>query len=273
MWNFYPGMGYTWISGEPWGWLPYHYGSWGFNSGFGWYWMPGNFDNFSPAMVNWYSGPGWIGWAPLGGVGVVTTAPTNIVQNGLLVSPQIVNHVPVREATLVRNLSFEPGAGALRPGPPLASNAQQGLFTSPARTMHASAPTAILMGGDAGREQTLQTMRTGHEPLRSRMGTTLGGRYTVSGTPGEFRGDPFHGAGGGRELHGGVGAGGAVMLSHGRQSSISNQAAFPGAASPRTGGVGGGYGRSVSPNSAGPAAAPPAHPSSATSSPSVSTHR
>ena len=41
MWSWYPGMGYTWISGEPWGWLPYHYGNWNFSPGFGWFWMPG----------------------------------------------------------------------------------------------------------------------------------------------------------------------------------------------------------------------------------------
>src|ERR1039458_10025115 len=31
MWSWYPGMGYTWISGEPWGWMPYHFGSWNFS--------------------------------------------------------------------------------------------------------------------------------------------------------------------------------------------------------------------------------------------------
>ena len=66
MWSLYPGMGYTWISGEPWGWLPYHYGNWNFSPGFGWFWMPGSLGNFSPALVSWYSGPGWIGWAPQG---------------------------------------------------------------------------------------------------------------------------------------------------------------------------------------------------------------
>ena len=60
MWSWYPGMGYTWISSEPWGWLPYHYGNWGFSSGFGWFWTPGNFGEWSPALVSWYSGPGWL---------------------------------------------------------------------------------------------------------------------------------------------------------------------------------------------------------------------
>ncbi len=35
------GMGMSWISGYPWGWLPFHYGMWSYIGGFGWGWMPG----------------------------------------------------------------------------------------------------------------------------------------------------------------------------------------------------------------------------------------
>lgn len=48
-WGNYPGFGVTWISGYPWGWLPYHCGSWNYFS-FGWGWAPG--------------GCG-LGWAPI----------------------------------------------------------------------------------------------------------------------------------------------------------------------------------------------------------------
>ena len=41
-WGYYPGVGYTWISGNPWGWLPYHCGNWTFLNGYGWLWVPGN---------------------------------------------------------------------------------------------------------------------------------------------------------------------------------------------------------------------------------------
>src|ERR1035437_962535 len=30
----------------------------------GWAWFPGSFGAWSPAMVTWYTGPGWIGWVP-----------------------------------------------------------------------------------------------------------------------------------------------------------------------------------------------------------------
>ncbi len=41
-WGYYPGMGYSWISGYPWGWWPYHCGAWDYLNGPGWFWTPGN---------------------------------------------------------------------------------------------------------------------------------------------------------------------------------------------------------------------------------------
>ncbi|MDE3246528.1 MAG: FecR domain-containing protein, partial [Acidobacteriota bacterium] len=38
-WGAYSG-GLTWISDEPWGYLTYHYGRWGWGANFGWYWIP-----------------------------------------------------------------------------------------------------------------------------------------------------------------------------------------------------------------------------------------
>ncbi len=53
-WSFYPGMGYTWVSGYPWGWMPYNYGNWAFAQGFGWFWQPGNWNSWNsyPTVVN-----------------------------------------------------------------------------------------------------------------------------------------------------------------------------------------------------------------------------
>jgi len=42
VWAWYgAGMGYSWVSPYPWGWMPYHYGTWSFCPGAGWGWMPG----------------------------------------------------------------------------------------------------------------------------------------------------------------------------------------------------------------------------------------
>ena len=55
--------GWTWVSDEEWGWAPYHYGRWDFDDRFGWIWVPGQ--DWAPAWVEWRSGDGYIGWAPL----------------------------------------------------------------------------------------------------------------------------------------------------------------------------------------------------------------
>lgn len=241
MWSWYSGMGYAWISSEPWGWLPYHYGSWGFSPGFGWFWMPGNFGSWSPALVSWYSGPGWIGWAPQGAAGksILATVPGSVVQNGLMISPDHVGHAPVTAGTLITRLPFEPGAGAVISGARLSAGAET-LFTPPAGAKHTMAPAALLMGGDAAREQSLQG---GYQPLRVRLGTTLGGTLAVRGLLGEFRGDTAAIAG----------TGGPTLLPHGPQSSTLPQLVGPlvvpsatvgnvGSAAPSTGTSSGGRG-------------------------------
>lgn len=56
--------GLTWISSEPWGWLPAHYGTWDYLPAYGWIWQPGYV--YSPAWVYWYWGPSQVGWCPTG---------------------------------------------------------------------------------------------------------------------------------------------------------------------------------------------------------------
>jgi hypothetical protein len=68
-WCYRPIYGWTWISYEPWGWLPFHYGRWYQSASFGWCWLPGpafSFNFWSPGLVSFYSGPGWVSWCPLG---------------------------------------------------------------------------------------------------------------------------------------------------------------------------------------------------------------
>ncbi len=61
--------GNTWVSDYEWGWAPFHYGRWSFDDYLGWFWVPGY--DWGPAWVNWRSGGGYYGWAPLGpGIGI-----------------------------------------------------------------------------------------------------------------------------------------------------------------------------------------------------------
>jgi hypothetical protein len=62
-WQWTP-SGLTWVSYDPWGWVPYHYGSWCRLAGYGWVWRPGRV--YSPAWVYWHWSDGWTGWIPVG---------------------------------------------------------------------------------------------------------------------------------------------------------------------------------------------------------------
>ena len=55
--------GWTWVSYDPWGGDPYHYGTWSRSNAYGWVWIPGTI--WAPAWVTWYVGDNDIGWAPV----------------------------------------------------------------------------------------------------------------------------------------------------------------------------------------------------------------
>jgi hypothetical protein len=55
--------GWTWISNNVWGSIPFHYGRWGYDNYFGWFWIPGTV--WGPAWVNWRWNSQYVGWAPL----------------------------------------------------------------------------------------------------------------------------------------------------------------------------------------------------------------
>ncbi|HEX7613764.1 MAG TPA: DUF6600 domain-containing protein [Thermoanaerobaculia bacterium] len=59
----YTENGWTWVSYDPWGGDPYHYGTWSRTSAYGWVWIPGTI--WAPAWVTWYVGDNDIGWAPV----------------------------------------------------------------------------------------------------------------------------------------------------------------------------------------------------------------
>jgi hypothetical protein len=269
MWDMYPGMGLTWISSEPWGWLPYHYGMWNFDSGFGWFWMPGSFNYWSPALVSWYSGPGWLGWGPRGvggrtGINSVTTVPGGVVRTGQMITLMNAGHERTAAGTsLAGPPPFQSGERTTLMGNPLRAGSPSSLqAAAPVSRMHDSpAPATVLMGGNAAAEKALlqnhpsglgRALGLSHsEPLRAREGSTLGGRYAVGGTAGEFRGDASIRGGGNPGMRGGEGAVGSapsrmsrgsapVVLSHSQSAAPSSG----GGGAVRSGG--GGESRSVS---------------------------
>ena len=55
--------GNTWVSDYDWGWAPFHYGRWFYDDFNGWAWVPDY--QWGPAWVDWRSGGGYYGWAPM----------------------------------------------------------------------------------------------------------------------------------------------------------------------------------------------------------------
>jgi hypothetical protein len=59
----YTDWGWTWVSYDPWGDIPFHYGTWVRVSRWGWAWVPGTV--WAPAWVTWACTDDFIGWAPV----------------------------------------------------------------------------------------------------------------------------------------------------------------------------------------------------------------
>ncbi len=62
-WVWYPVIGWTWVSYEPWGWCVSRYGRWHWGARLGWYWIPTR--TWGPAWVHWHYGSHYVGWSPL----------------------------------------------------------------------------------------------------------------------------------------------------------------------------------------------------------------
>ena len=155
----------------------------------------------------------------------MTKVPASVIQKGQMITPQAATRIPATEANKIDRLPAEarPQTTVAMAGRPAPQEAHPGFG-------HATAPASILMGGDAAREGSLLAhhgLFGGHEPLRAAKGSTLGGRYPVEGSAGEFRGSATTGGGwhshfGGAGGHGGApvissrgGGSGVVVASHG----------------------------------------------------------
>ncbi|MFZ5877716.1 MAG: DUF6600 domain-containing protein [Nitrospirota bacterium] len=53
---------WVWVSADPWGSAPFHYGEWAWSVRFGWVWIPGTV--WAPARVTWIVDGPVIAWAP-----------------------------------------------------------------------------------------------------------------------------------------------------------------------------------------------------------------
>ena len=289
-WEWYPGLGWTWISSDPWGWLTDHCGAWDFDASFGWYWMNPMFGCglWEPSLVDWYGGPGWIGWRPRGprptrpqppGGGPPTrpprpgprlhstelakgiiAVPTAAVQNRQMITPQLVNRVEPAGGSMIERPPFEPNprpTSAANPSTLSAGFRSTGNGTAAATpasaavvgpegsfaSHHSSAPPTILMGGDPSRESVLLAnhgFHSGREPLRAAQGNTLGGRYALHGSAGEFRDNASGGRGRNDRANGMIGPSGGPSVSHGAGGSVAIVGHSQGGGNSHSGGYSGG---------------------------------
>ena len=79
--------GWTFDSDWNWGWAPFHYGRWLRAPQYGWVWEPGS--EWAPAWVDWRSGDGFIGWAPLPPDGYVGEPDWFFVRQADFVRPHV----------------------------------------------------------------------------------------------------------------------------------------------------------------------------------------
>jgi len=185
-WCWYPGFGYVWISADPWGWLPYHYGGWEFIPGIGWVWFPGVFGVWSPGLVNWYWGPGWIGWTPRHGLPrPVRPTPcpqgqpcgaaisTSAFKNGRRVRPGTILPVNPESGRRMERPDILPDRQAMLPGRVVAPPAQ--LANAKLYLVGPRSPTSS--------SKSVDTQPTTHEPASAAAVTYIRGGPAV-GIPG-----------------------------------------------------------------------------------------
>ncbi|HEY2389686.1 MAG TPA: FecR family protein [Candidatus Angelobacter sp.] len=76
------GIGPTWVSSYPWGWMPYRYGRWVFINARGWFWQPGGWNrlNNGPRFTN--APPGFHPPTPPADLRVAGRAPGQVIRPG-----------------------------------------------------------------------------------------------------------------------------------------------------------------------------------------------
>jgi hypothetical protein len=103
-WGFYGNSGgYVWISGYPWGWLPYQCGAWNYYNAFGWGWNPG-----SCGYPGYGYGGAIIGNAPPRYHRVPHPNPVRPVSGGLVAHQRLIAVNRGHEATTLEPRSVAP---------------------------------------------------------------------------------------------------------------------------------------------------------------------
>ena len=105
-WYYDSGFGWSFLGGQPWGWLPYHYGGWLFRPGVGWVWSPGasfgggGVGRWRPVTGVWMrSAGGTVGIVPAHPLDVKGKTPLNLSAGLFAVTPRGVMSTLTPEST------------------------------------------------------------------------------------------------------------------------------------------------------------------------------
>jgi len=231
----YTDYGWTWISYDPWGADPYHYGTWVWEPPYGWVWIPGTV--WGPAWVTWCYSDAYIGWAPI--------PPTLAISfSGYMGPPVIVSHTQYVFVPTNRFVGVRVSSARL----PVQQNATLLQRTQKVTSFSVSKGIVVNRGPSVDRIEAaahVRIPRASIDVAKSRpMSLTAGGAVrghqlsVVSPAPVRARAMKEHVAAGG-----GATAGGAV---HGNGKA---KGSAEGTVSPRSegGATGTGHGRSGSP--------------------------
>jgi FecR protein len=150
------GIGTTWVSSYPWGWMPYRYGRWIFINGRGWCWAPGDWHtlNNGPRIAN--APPGFHAPLPPADLKVAGRAPGQVIRPGETAGNRGGNNgVPSHR------LANEGGADQ-GSGQPIAKRSTRHVFTNdevqtiPPRTETAKRPAGVDAEGKSAEERSAE---------------------------------------------------------------------------------------------------------------------
>jgi hypothetical protein len=153
----YTDAGWTWVSYDPWGGDPYHYGTWVVAADYGWVWLPGTV--WAPAWVTWYVADDYCGWAPVPpsfsvGVSGYVGPPVTVARSAYVfvptarlagTDPSTVRVPPAQNAALASRAQavtrFAPSRGVLTAGGPSVAAVERARGSSLPREAIARAKT------------------------------------------------------------------------------------------------------------------------------------
>jgi Family of unknown function (DUF6600) len=188
-WALDPSCGSMWVSGYPWGWLPYHYGSWIYLSNVGWAWQPGGFSTWRPITPVFHTPQNFSPPRPPAGLGqnpVMVDRRPAVIRTGF--------ERPTTDKLMVRNGSAGMGIprGAVRNPQKISEQMERRgeatVFVRPVIPASVARERASALNGQGRGTQAPQQASRASSPPPSATSTSSAGRVSTppSGNSGGF---------------------------------------------------------------------------------------